>query len=184
MSSDFEKQLVALQKAHQQLRRVTMCLGVCLVLAFLMGAAAGKVVDGDLSVAGQLKCNQLETTDAATFGGDVTLKKKLSIAGTLELADIKDIHKHIMDQDKRITALTKTVASLRKEIYTDMGKIVENGTGLERELHREAHLHFEYARKKGYIAGVPNGQVLQRNVGIIYLMPQELKDKAAKIEKE
>jgi hypothetical protein len=62
MSSDFEKPLAALQKAHQQLRRVTTCLGVCLVLIFLLGAAAGTVLNGDVSVTEEFKCDRLEST--------------------------------------------------------------------------------------------------------------------------
>jgi hypothetical protein len=196
-SDMLEEQIRLLKRQMLRQRWATLAALICLGTVLLVGAAGQSVTSGDMKAAGKLECTSFSTKDSMQIGtnatikrgltvaGDAVMNKNLTVMGTVSLGDINDLHKVLKDQEKRVADLSKAINRLRKEVYTDIGSIVVVDINApEREIHREGHLHFDYARKKGYEAGVPNGHISPPYVGTIYLMPQALKNKAANLPNE
>ena len=132
---------------------------------------------------------RIEKLQAESAADRAEISRQSKAIAALQL-ELKEARKAAADENTILrTALEKQIKDNRKGVYTDIGSIVTwaNYPIAEmdgRDHAREGHLHFERARREGYVAGLPNGHISGTHVGSIRWMPQILVDKCKQIANE
>jgi hypothetical protein len=184
MDTDLRNQILAIERSHRRLRVVTIGLGTCLALMFLLGAVEGTVQNGNFAVSGLIRCTRLQTDESASFAGDLLVTKKLSVGGEIDSPTIQALRTEV---DQLKADYEVKIAVLRKEVYADFARLVVNDPHVPKEFYGHPSQVSDYAvNKMGFRAGVPNGHIggpAPGYSGAIYFMPKALQEKAEYISK-
>ncbi len=86
--------------------------------------------------------------------------------------------------EKENNALAARLKAVRKEIYMDIGRIVSYTNYPFPGNKVISHIHFDEARKEGFVAGLPNGHCTGALEGSIRWMPLELQAKCNAVGQE